>query len=78
MVGGSLMIPVVVAGVPTPTVTWRNRSMELMDGDHIDISDTGSLTVSELTSYDRGNYSLNVTNIGGTRVFTFSVFVPCE
>ena len=57
---------------------WRNSSKELMDGGRVDISDTGSLTVTEIASYDRGNYSLNLTNIGGNLIRYFSVFVPCE
>ena len=72
------MFPMSIAGVPTPTITWRNSSTELVDGGRVDISDTGSLTVTGITSYDRGNYSLNLTNIGGNLVRYFSVFVPCE
>ena len=57
---------------------WRNSSKELMDGGRVDISDTGSLTVTGITSRDRGNCSLNLTNIGGDLIRYFSVFVPCE
>ena len=73
----TLTIPVRVAGVPTPTISWRNSSTDLVNSSRVVISDTGSLTVTGVKSYDRGNYSLNLTNVGGYLIRYFSVFVPC-
>jgi hypothetical protein len=73
------MIPVVVAGVPPPTISWRKGSTELINGSNrIVISGTGALTVNEVTPNDRGNYSLSISNIGGMLTRYFLVFVPCE
>ena len=73
------MIPVIVDGVPSPTITWRNGSIELVNGSsRIGISDTGALTVTGVMQDDRGNYSLSLSNIGGNLIRYFSVFVPCE
>ena len=77
--GETLAIPVIVDGVPSPIITWRNDSTELVDGSgRVGISDTGALTVSGITQYDRGNYSLSLSNIGGNLTRYFLVFVPCE
>ena len=75
----TLMIPVTVDGVPSPTITWRKDSTELIDGSgRVSVSDTGALTVIGVTQYDRGNYSLSLSNTGGNLTRYFSVFVPCE
>ena len=76
-VGGTLSIP--VTGVPPPTIiTWRNSSTELSNNSRVTIDASGSLTVTGVTLYDRGNYTLNVSNIGGNLVKWFSIFVSCE
>ena len=76
-VGGTLSIP--VTGVPPPTViTWRNSSTELSNNSRVTIDASGSLTVTGVTLYDRGNYTLNASNIGGNLVKWFSIFVSCE
>ena len=75
----ALTIPVMVDGVPSPNITWRNGSTELINGSgRVGISDTGALTVSRVTQYDRGNYSLSLSNIAGNLTRYFLVFVPCE
>ena len=73
------MIPVIVGGAPSPTITWRNDSTELLNGSgRVSVSDTGALTVTGVTQYDRGNYSLSLSNTIGDLTRSFSVFVPCE
>ena len=52
--------------------------MELMNNSRASISSTGALTVTGMMPYDSGEYSLNITNIGGTRMAIFSVFVLCK
>ena len=77
-VGGTLSIPVVVTGVPPPTITWRNGSTELFNNRQVTIDASGDLTVTEVTLFDRGNYTLNASNVGGNLIEWFSIFVPCE
>ena len=78
-IDSTLTIPVIVDGVPSPTITWRNDSTELVDGSsRVGVSDTGALTVTGVMQYDRGNYSLSLSNIGGNLTRYFLVFVPCE
>ena len=77
-VGGTLSIPVVVTGVPPPTITWRNSSTELSNNSRVTIDASGGLTVTGVTLYDRGNYTLNASNVGGNLIEWFSLFVPCE
>ena len=76
----TLTIPVIVqGGVPSPTITWRRDSTELVNGSgRVSISNTGALTVTGVTQNDRGNYSLGLSNTGGSLTRYFSVFVPCE
>ena len=76
--GGTLSIPVVVPGVPLPTITWRNSSTELSNNSRVTIDGSGGLTVAEVTLFDRGNYTLNASNVGGNLIEWFSLFVPCE
>ena len=78
-VGDTLSFPVVITGVPPPTIiAWRNSSTELFNNSRVTIDASGGLTVTGVRLYDRGNYTLNVSNIGGNLVKWFSLFVPCE
>ena len=75
---GDISIPLTAAGRPFPDITWRNGSTVLTNGSRITINSAGSLTVTDVTLYDRGNYSLTLSNIDGSLTRKFSVFVPCE
>ena len=78
-IGGTLSLPVVVTGVTPPTIiTWRNSSTELSNNSRVTIDASGGLTVTGVTLFDRGNYTLNVSNVGGNLIKWFSLFVSCE
>ena len=80
LTGSNVNFFAVVDGTPTYSFQWSLNGTPLMDdGVHISGSTTLSLSVSNLTTADAGNYTLLVTNVAGaTNSFAavLTVLVP--
>lgn len=73
-----LVIPINVTGWPFPTIEWRNGTQPLMNNSRVTIGSTGSLTVNCLMPYDRGYYSLTLSNSVQTTTTYYLIFIQCE
>ncbi|XP_078687492.1 hemicentin-1-like isoform X2 [Branchiostoma floridae x Branchiostoma belcheri] len=65
-------------GVPSPTVTWKNRGEPVSDRPGMSISDTGALIISSARPADSGPYTCTAINPAGvaSRQVNLQVFVP--
>jgi len=67
VVGSNANISVIVGGTPPFSYQWSFNSQPLVDdGLHIAGSATASLTISNFTTADAGDYLLTVTNLSGS------------
>lgn len=66
-----MIFPCFPTGEPTPNVTWIFNSSSIQESNKYSIgsiqegTNYGTLTVRNLTYYDRGTYTCRVANING-------------
>ena len=76
LIGSNATFTATVDGTPPYSFQWSlNGSPLADDGIHIAGSATASLSVSNLTTADAGNYTLTVTNLSGTTNSAVAVLV---
>uniref|UniRef100_A0A4W5MRV9 Titin n=1 Tax=Hucho hucho TaxID=62062 RepID=A0A4W5MRV9_9TELE len=75
-VGYDLKIEVPIAGHPKPVITWTKDGAALKQTTRINVVDSARnthLTIKEATKYDGGLYSINITNMHGSKDATIEV-----
>ncbi|XP_075720123.1 immunoglobulin superfamily member 10 [Rhinoderma darwinii] len=78
--GSTVSIKCQAEGRPFPTITWilanETIASEISDNNHkVFVLSDGTLTIREVTIYDRGIYKCFATNIAGADTFTVKVQV---
>ncbi|XP_045453481.1 hemicentin-1-like [Melitaea cinxia] len=62
---------------PAATITWlRNKKIISSDENFIISPDNSTLTIKEVNTHLKGEYSVNVSNTYETKVFSFQVKIP--
>lgn len=62
---------------PAATITWlRNKKIISSDENFIISPDNSTLTIKEVNTRLKGEYSVNVSNTYEAKVFSFQVKVP--
>lgn len=75
-VGYDLKIEVPVAGHPKPTITWTKDGAALKQTTRVNVTESAHqtiLTIKDATREDGGMYSINVSNVLGSKDATFEV-----
>jgi hypothetical protein len=76
--GGTVELIVVASGAPSPTYQWFFGDLRLTDGAGISGTNSGILTLSDISAASAGRYRVVVTNSAGTveREALLAVLVP--
>jgi hypothetical protein len=76
--GGTVELIVVASGAPAPTYQWFFGDLRLTDGAGISGTNSGILTLSDISAASAGRYRVVVTNSAGTveREALLTVLVP--
>uniref|UniRef100_A0A674F440 Ig-like domain-containing protein n=1 Tax=Salmo trutta TaxID=8032 RepID=A0A674F440_SALTR len=75
-VGYDLKIEVPIAGHPKPVITWAKDGAALKQTTRVNVVDSARnthLTIKEATKDDGGLYSINITNMHGSKDATIEV-----